>query len=100
MPAPTGNQNARKENRLITDALRRAAKQDPESLREACLQVLQKAAQGDLAAFNVLADRLDGKPAQSVLLGEDAENPFTPEIQRPKPDKEEWLKLHGIKETG
>jgi hypothetical protein len=64
--APKGNQNARQDNRMITNALRRAAAQNPDKLREACERVVFDAAEGNLAAFNVLADRLDGKAAQVV----------------------------------
>lgn len=64
--APEGNQNAVKERRMVTDALRRAAAQNPNKLRNACLKVLENAENGDLAAFKEIADRLDGKPLQSV----------------------------------
>ncbi len=63
--APEGNQNAVKETRLVTNALRRAVVQSPEKLRKACEKVLNDAVKGNLASFTVLADRIDGKPAQS-----------------------------------
>ena len=66
--APKGNTNSRKENRLITDELRRVVTQSPKKLKEACEKVLSDAVEGNLAAFTVMADRLDGKPAQSVSL--------------------------------
>ena len=66
--APEGNTNAAKENRLITNALRRAVTQNPDKLRTACLKVLDEAVEGNLNAFNVMADRLDGKPHQSTSL--------------------------------
>jgi len=71
-----GNTNATKDKRLITDALRRVVTQSPEKLKKACEKVLDDAVEGNLASFSVIADRLDGKPAQSVTLGEDSENPF------------------------
>lgn len=40
-------------------------------LRKGIEKVLDKVADGDLAAINLLADRLDGKPAQSVELSGD-----------------------------
>lgn len=61
-----GNKNAVKETRMVTSALKRAAAQNPDKLREACEKVIEEAANGNLAAFNVLADRLDGKPTQEV----------------------------------
>lgn len=92
-----GNKNAAKENRMVTNALKRAVAQNPEQLRKACLKVLEDAENGNLAAFNTIADRLDGKPAQSVNVGGQEDNPLLiKENQRPKLSKEEWLKLHNL----
>jgi len=66
--APIGNQNGTKENKLITNALRRAATQNPDKLRKACEKVVDDAANGNLASFNAMADRLDGKPPQSTTF--------------------------------
>lgn len=69
MPAPLGNSNASKENRLFGDALRRAiAQEDGKRVRESVEQLLTKAANGDLPSIQALADRLDGKVPQSVSL--------------------------------
>jgi len=68
--APLGNTNNSK-GKLITDALRRAVKQNPEKLRKACEKVLNDAVKGNLAAFSVMADRLDGKPHQSTTVDGD-----------------------------
>ncbi len=76
MPAPEGNKNSTIERRMVTNALRRAATQSPDKLRQACIAILEKAAEGDLACFREIADRLDGKAAQALLLGEDKDNPF------------------------
>ena len=67
--APEGNTNAAKDSRLITNALRRVVTQSPDKLRAACEKVLEDAQNGNLAAFNVIADRLDGKPPQSLDIG-------------------------------
>ena len=74
--APKGNKNAAKEHRMVTDELRKVATQGVEKLRKACEKILEKAAEGDIASFNVLADRLDGKAAQSLTIGGDEENPI------------------------
>ena len=63
-----GNTNATKEHRLITNALRRAVVQNPDKLRTACEKVLADAVEGNLVAFTVLADRIDGKPPQSTTF--------------------------------
>lgn len=82
MAAPQGNSNAKKENRLITDALRRAAVQNPEKLANACLKLLDQAEEGNIGAFCVIADRLDGKPAQSVTLSGDEDAPLVTRVER------------------
>jgi hypothetical protein len=73
--APLGNTNGKKENRLVTDALRRAVAQNPDKLQLGCMKVLDDAVGGNIASFSVIADRLDGKPAQSVTLRGDEDAP-------------------------
>lgn len=90
-----GNKNATKERRMITDALRKVVAQGPDKLKKACEKLLDNAADGDIAAFNVIADRLDGRPAQSMTIGGDSENPLVV-AERPQLTKDEWLKKHGI----
>ena len=71
-----GNKNATKERRLITSALRRAVVQSPDKLRAACEKLLEDAMNGNIAAFREIADRLEGKPAQTQIL-EGGEKPVT-----------------------
>lgn len=66
--APFGNQNARKGKSWL-DALRlEIAVDDGARLQKAACQLLNKAAEGDLAAIKELADRLDGKAIQANTL--------------------------------
>jgi hypothetical protein len=78
MPAPVGNKNNTK-NKPWTDALRRAlaryADDDVktgEALNHIATQYVKCAVNGDKDAITELANRLDGKPAQSVLVDEDS----------------------------
>ena len=64
-----GNTNSTADKRLVTNALRRAVTPSPDTLRAACEKVLADAQDGNLAAFHVIADRLDGKPPQSLDIG-------------------------------
>lgn len=48
---------------LIQDELKAA---EDQRLRKGIEKVLDKAAEGDLASLQMLADRLDGKPAQAI----------------------------------
>lgn len=63
--APKGNRNSAN-GKAVGDMLRKIAIQNPQKLRKACEAVLDKAAEGDLAAFNALADRLDGRATQAL----------------------------------
>jgi len=74
--APVGNTNAAKDNRMITSALRRAVTQNPDKLQKACMKVLDDAVEGNLPALTFIADRLDGKPAQAVTVGNEDGEPF------------------------
>lgn len=76
-----GNKNATKEQRLITNALRRVVVQNPDKLRNACIKLLDDAEQGNLGAFNAITDRLEGKPAQSVTLLGDEDNPLVTKVE-------------------
>ena len=92
-----GNKNATKDKRLITNALNKVVVQNPDKLKAACEKVLDDAVDGNLASLAFISDRLEGKPAQSVTVGGDAENPLTLlDANRPILSKDEWLKLHGL----
>ena len=66
MPFQPGNKHGSK-SKAFDQALRRAIAQDNgERLRQAAESLLTAAADGQPWAINQLADRLDGKPGQSV----------------------------------
>ena len=67
MSAPAGNQNARKENRLWAETIKRAvAQNDAVKLRAAADKLVELAVAGDVSALRELGDRLDGKPKQQI----------------------------------
>ena len=71
-----GNQLARKQ-RYVTDAIKRAVKQDDGArLRQMVEVQLDNAAAGDLASATWIRDSLDGKPAQQVTLSGDDDAPL------------------------
>jgi hypothetical protein len=78
MAAPIGNKNAAK-SRLFEQALHRAIAQDEGvRIRKAAETLLDKAAEGEIWAVQMLADRLDGKPTQQIVGGgEGGEFEFT-----------------------
>jgi hypothetical protein len=72
MPVPfaPGNQLA-VHRRTVENALRRAAHRSPLKLDRACDRLIDSAAEGEswqerIAAFSLLADRLDGRARQSL----------------------------------
>lgn len=68
--AQPGNKNAAK-GRTLHNTLIDCVNLQPSMLQQACFALLQKAADGDIAAFRELADRLDGKAVQQTLLTAD-----------------------------
>lgn len=81
--APIGNQNA-KEGRIWRDTLRRALlAQDGVKLRRIADALLDKACEGDVSAIKEIGDRIDGKVAQSLGIGQDPElEPLITRVER------------------
>ena len=78
MGAPVGNQNA-SNVKVWSDAIKRAmarAEHDPyvghRTLNALADRLLEKAAEGDMAALKELGDRLEGKPTQLIAGDADA----------------------------
>lgn len=78
MGAPLGNQNASKQwKKSLEKALARLGGTDVDSgLAIIADKVVTAAASGDKDAWKDIADRLDGKAAQSVTLSGDEDNPL------------------------
>ncbi len=82
MAAAIGNQYAAKAKvwsaaiqRVLAD--RTASRLDQRNaLDDLAAALIDKAAEGDMGALRELGDRLDGKPAQAVSLGNTDGNPF------------------------
>ena len=66
--AQPNNTNSTADKRLITSALKRVVTQSPDKLKRACEKVLNDAVNGNLASLGFIADRLEGKPAQSLSI--------------------------------
>lgn len=72
--APVGNTNSSKDNRLWRNTIQRAIAQgSPDRLRKIAEALLDKAAEGDMAAIKELGDRLDGKTSQQIIVNGDEE---------------------------
>jgi hypothetical protein len=74
--APPGNTNARKENRLWSDAVRKCIVQG-KKLDALADVLIAKALEGDMVAIREIGDRLDGKPKQAIIGGDEDDNPVT-----------------------
>lgn len=89
LPGQSGNpEGARVKARRFADILNRAMVQEASKaeedhrLRKGIEKILDKAAEGDLPSITMLADRLDGKPAQDVTIAGDEERPLFATITR------------------
>lgn len=75
-----GNVNSgTRKAKLWRDALNLALNRgggDIKPLNQIAEQVVAMAINGDIQAIKEIADRLDGKPAQALTIGGDADNPF------------------------
>jgi hypothetical protein len=80
-----GNANSgRKAEKPFRDALRMAlaeAGEDHRALRIIAAKLIEKAQEGDMQAIKELADRTDGKVAQSIIGG-DEDDPAISLVQR------------------
>jgi len=65
-----GNDNATKTRPFWATVTRAIAQDDGKRLRDAAEKLLDEAAKGESWALAMLADRLDGKPHQSVALAD------------------------------
>lgn len=77
MGAPVGNQNAAKAkvwHAAIMRALdKRGAGDRIKALDELASILLDKVAEGDLPALKEFGDRMDGKPAQAIIGGDETD---------------------------
>jgi hypothetical protein len=71
MAATDSKPKGGKPDKLIRDALIRAAANNPDSLKRVAEKVLQKAEEGDMQAVSFLADRIDGKAVQPIAGDDD-----------------------------
>jgi hypothetical protein len=86
MAAPVGNQNAKKA-RLWADAIRRAVARRAggdlsvglDTLADKLIAAVET---GDLPALKEFGDRMDGKPAQAIIGGDEDDPPIVHRIER------------------
>lgn len=75
-----------KQEKPFRDALLLAVKEatadeDKQKLRKLAEKLVEKAIEGDVTAIKEVADRLDGKAAQSMTLSGDEEAPLVSRIE-------------------
>ena len=76
--APEGNENAKKGfmyNSALKRALARSGKSVDGGLNKVCDQLVKAAIAGEQWAIKEVADRIDGRPAQTNILLGDEESP-------------------------
>lgn len=74
--APGNSLGSLRKPRVVFDGLVREVQQNPAKLKAALASILDKAADGDLAAMDWIACRLEGKPAQAVTVSGDEDRPL------------------------
>ena len=80
--AQPGNKNAVK-NRPWSEAINRALlAEDGKKLRALADKLIDAAMEGDVTALKEIGDRIEGKPAQSLMLGNDPDNPLLESVTR------------------
>lgn len=80
MPAPQGNQNAAEGKRFklaLQAALEKRGTDKVQALQAVADKLIEGALDGNIHAIREVADRLDGKPAQAVNLGDHEGNALT-----------------------
>jgi hypothetical protein len=80
-PGQSGNPSGRPKSTPITDALRKALS-NPQELSRIIAAILQKAKKGDVKAFQAVAERLEGKPAQALTLAGENGGPIVFRLER------------------
>jgi hypothetical protein len=76
MGRPIGSMNREKP---FNQALLMTLRSNPVALRRIATKLVEKAAEGELAAIREIADRLDGKPSQVIDRGDVPINQLTDE---------------------
>jgi hypothetical protein len=91
MPAPLGNKygvKAKRWSQAIDRALNLRCKGDGiKALDKLAERLLIACDEGDMTALKELGDRIEGKPAQGIILSGDSENPVLARIERVIVDK-------------
>ena len=64
----SGNPSGNSKMRMLSDDLRKVLTQDPARLRKITEQLVTMAEEGDLTATQMIFDRLEGKPHQTVEI--------------------------------
>lgn len=74
--APEGNQNSTREKRMLTSILKRELIQRPEDALAIANKIITAAKAGEPWAVKELFDRVEGKPKQPVVGGDEDDSPL------------------------
>lgn len=67
-PGASGNPSGKSKMKLLSDDLRRLLTQNPARIRRVTEKLVEMAEEGDLTAIQMLMDRMEGKPVQSIEI--------------------------------
>lgn len=103
MAARTNPSKGNKPDKLFRDALMLAIRREhktPDGIKTSKIsaiaaKLVEKAIDGSEAAITLIRDSVDGKPAQSIGLGQAADLEPIETTARPPMTRKEWLATHG-----
>ncbi len=71
-----GNTNASKSKRIFNSALKRVLTQNPEKVEKVVNKLIKDAEAGEQWAIKELIDRVDGRPPQAIIGGDEDDAPI------------------------
>jgi ribosomal protein L17 len=76
----SGKRKDKQFHTALSMVLAKLATTEGRGLNRIAEKLIQMAEDGDIQAIKEVADRLDGKPAQAIIGGEDDDNPIRVEV--------------------
>lgn len=81
-PGASGNPSGKSKMKLLSDDLRRLLTQNPARIRRVTEKLVEMAEEGDLTAIQMVFDRLEGKPHQSIEIDQTVTQASAAEVDR------------------
>lgn len=96
VPGKSGNPSGKSRTQWLSDALRMELAQEPARARRIAKKILDLAEEGDLAAANIVLDRLEGKPTQQIDVTTTTYNASPEEVDQRITELANRLKMSAV----